>query len=163
MSEPEAFWVEQVAMGVTENLRDRVLRPDLAPGTVRWPGFDGARAATLAAFARWPNGVLGDNGADREPLATVTVLPEACPWRPDEPQPWRLRGMATADGWRSRGVGRLAVEAAIDHVADQGATVLWCSARTPAVPFYERAGFTIEGPEFEVAGIGTHFPMARPI
>ena len=33
--------------------------------------------------------------------------PQACPWAPDRPGAWRLRGMATADEERGRGVGAL--------------------------------------------------------
>lgn len=140
-------------MEATVELRNRVLRPG-AHDSAAWTALDVVGSATFAAYE-------ADRTHDPEPIATVTVQPEPCPWRSGALEPWRLRGMATADGWRGRGVGRLALDAAVDHVAGQGATLLWCNARVGAVAFYERAGFVIEGDEFEVAGIGSHRPMTR--
>ncbi len=40
---------------------------------------------------------------------------------------------------------------------------MWCNARSGARTFYERAGFCVEGEEFEIAGIGPHFLMAKPL
>lgn len=147
------FRVEQVAVGATIDLRNRVLREG-APDSAAWSALDVVGSATFAAYQ-------ADRTHDPEPIATVTVQPEGCPWRPGARTPWRLRGMATADEWRGRGVGRRALDVAIAHVADQGAGLLWCNARIGAVAFYERAGFVIEGDEFEVAGIGAHRPMTR--
>lgn len=148
-----------VPAAATDALRNRVLRPSDPPHDASaWAVFDVAGSATFAVLAP----ATGE-GAEPEPIATVTVLPEACPWRPEAAVAWRLRGMATDDGWRGRGVGRLALDAAVAHVAAAGATVLWCNARVGAVPFYERAGFTVDGPEFDIAGIGAHRPMSRPV
>jgi hypothetical protein len=36
---------------------------------------------------------------------------------------------------------------------------VWCNARTPARGFYERAGFAVEGEEFELPEIGPHVLM----
>jgi predicted GNAT family N-acyltransferase len=38
---------------------------------------------------------------------------------------------------------------------------MWCNARIPAVPFYERLGWKTFGAAFEVAGIGPHVKMFR--
>jgi len=152
--------VERVPLHATAGLRDRVLRPNGPRTAVTWAALDVAGAATFAVF-------VGDRPADgdaaSEAIATVTVMPRACPWRPDATAPWRLRGMATDDGWRGRGVGRCALDTAVDHVSDRGASVLWCNARIAASSFYERAGFVVEGEEFDVGVIGPHYPMARPI
>lgn len=43
-----------------------------------------------------------------------------------------------------------------------GLTTLFCHAQLPAVPFYERLGWTIEGERFEEAGI-PHYRMAMRI
>lgn len=146
--------VREVPAAATAVLRQRVLRPDVPPDPATWAALDVAGAATYAVLAP-PAG-----GGDLVPIATVTVLPEACPSRPEVVGAWRLRGMATDDGWRGRGVGRLALDAAVAHVAAQGAPLLWCNARLVAVSFYARAGFTIDGPEFDIAGIGPHHEMS---
>lgn len=143
---------ERVEPGVTRVLRNSVLRPGQPLDAVHWPGLDDPAAATFAVF---------DPDAPATPVTTVTVRPEQCPWRPDEPTPWRLRGMATHEAWRGRGVGRIALDAAVDHVRSEGATLVWCHARVVALSFYERAGFVVEGEEFlNDAGI-PHRPMAR--
>jgi len=51
----------------------------------------------------------------------------------------------------------------LDHVADRGGTLVWCNARVPARRFYERAGFTVHGDEWDEPGIGPHVAMARPV
>ncbi len=139
---------------VTRPLRNAVLRPGQPLDADHWPGLDDPDAATFAVFA-----------PDDPHLAvtTVTVRPEPCPWRPAEPAPWRLRGMATLDTWRGRGVGRVALDAAVAHARAEGGSTLWCNARVVALSFYERAGFVIEGDEFLNEAAIAHRPMARPL
>jgi GNAT superfamily N-acetyltransferase len=67
-------------------------------------------------------------------LGTGNVRPEPAPWAPTEPG-WRLRGMATADGERGAGVGRLVLDGLLDHCRNHGGGLLWCNARTPAQAF----------------------------
>jgi GNAT superfamily N-acetyltransferase len=119
-------------------------------------------------------------------LATASVQREAPPWEPqarsgrDHAGPesrlvvphdarlaggdeganaWRLRAMATADGFRGQGLGRRVLEAIIDHVSAAGGGLLWCGARISAVPFYERAGFSTLGDSYEEPVIGVHVVM----
>jgi GNAT superfamily N-acetyltransferase len=116
---------------------------------VHWPDIESATAVTFA--------VLGDDDA---PLTTVTVIPASCPWRPDVAPSWQLRGMATVETVRGQGVGRLAVDAAVDHARSAGAALLWCNARDVALSFYERAGFVVEGEGFVNDHGIPHHPMA---
>ena len=136
---------------VTRRLRNSVLRPGMDVDADHWPGLDDPAGATFA--------VLDPDDPDT-PVTTVTVRPETCPWRPDEPSPWRLRGMATRETWRGRGVGRVALDASVEHVRGQGGSVLWCNARDVALPFYERAGFVVEGAGFVNERGIPHHPMA---
>jgi ribosomal protein S18 acetylase RimI-like enzyme len=69
--------------------------------------------------------------------------------------------MATAPEQRGRGIGAAILDALVEHARSQGATRVWCNARTPALRLYERAGFERESGEFEIPGIGPHFVMAR--
>ena len=141
--------VEQVEAHVTRGLRNAVLRPGWDPDAVHWPDIESAAAVTYA--------VLGDDDA---PLTTVTVIPAACPWRPDDQPSWQLRGMATADAARGRGVGRLALDASVAHVRAEGAVLVWCNARDVALSFYARAGFVVEGDGFVSETGIPHHPMA---
>jgi GNAT superfamily N-acetyltransferase len=71
--------------------------------------------------------------------------------------------MATADGFRGRGLGRRVLDAVIDHVSAVGGGLLWCGARIRAVPFYERACFSTLGGFYEEPVVGTHVLMWRVV
>ncbi len=76
---------------------------------------------------------------------------------------WRLRGMATEPALRGSGAGRAALDACLAHAIEHGATLAWCNARTPAIGFYERMGWTVLGEEFEIPTAGPHFVMERSL
>jgi GNAT superfamily N-acetyltransferase len=71
----------------------------------------------------------------------------------------QLRGMATAEGIRGGGVGRALVLACFDSARNSGVALLWCNARTSAVGFYLKCGFTVVGNEFDIPDVGPHFRM----
>jgi len=91
----------------------------------------------------------------------VVAVGFVCP--DGKPGEWRVRGMATAPEQRGRGIGAAILDALVEHARSQGATRVWCNARTPALRLYERAGFERESGEFEIPGIGPHFVMARRV
>ncbi|MCW2599529.1 MAG: GCN5-related N-acetyltransferase [Frankiales bacterium] len=95
-------------------------------------------------------------------LATGNVRVSPAPWAPAEPA-WRLRGMATAEGQRGRGVGAQVLDALVDHCRAEGGGVLWCHARTPAQRFYERAGLVTRGEPWDDGDpvMGPHVVMWR--
>ena len=67
--------------------------------------------------------------------------------------------MATADDRRNEGIGAAVLEAVIEHVRRSGGGLVWCNARTPALTFYERAGFTTRGEGWVDPKIGPHIAM----
>jgi GNAT superfamily N-acetyltransferase len=140
--------VERVAAHVTYPLRQRVLRPGRPPAAARFDIDDEPSTASFAA--RTPHG---------EVVATAVVYPEPCPWLPDRPGAWRLRGMATAPDHRGRGVGTRVLRAALAHVDTSGGDLVWCNARVPARRLYERAGFRTHGASWEDPEIGPHIAM----
>jgi predicted GNAT family N-acyltransferase len=71
--------------------------------------------------------------------------------------------MATAEGQRGRGVGARTLAACVVHVLRHGGGLLWCTARTPARAFYERAGFVVHGEEWIDPVIGPHVAMWREV
>jgi GNAT superfamily N-acetyltransferase len=152
-AEPE-FRVEQVLSWVTLPVRQQVLRPHQTLAELRQADDDGPQTANFAAYA-------GD-----EVIGTATVRAEDAPAafqdRQGDPG-WRLRGMATVDGWRGRGVGAAVLERVIAHVGELGGGLLWCNARLPAVAFYQRAGFATRGEPWEDKQIGPHILMSRQI
>jgi predicted GNAT family N-acyltransferase len=73
----------------------------------------------------------------------------------------QLRGAATAEGYRSQGIGGMLLDTAIDawRQDSTAARPLWCNARIRAVPFYERHGFIVRSDEFEIPNVGPHRVM----
>jgi ribosomal protein S18 acetylase RimI-like enzyme len=131
--------VQVVSLKRTRALRRNVLRPhetieDLA--------------------AREPEGALALGAFDDDELISVGLV------APDgEPGGWRVQGMATTPSARRRGAGTAVLAALIRHAREQGATRIWCNARTPARSLYERAGLWVASEEFELPDIGPHVVM----
>lgn len=147
--------VARAGAGEVEHLRARVLRRGQGLDVLRYHQDDDPRTATFAATP------VDRPGA--APVGTATVFPQPCPWRPHDEGVWRLRAMATDDGFRGRGVGAAVLRAAVDHVAGEGGRLIWCDARVVARSFYERHGFTVEGDRYDVEGVGPHWPMVLPL
>lgn len=72
---------------------------------------------------------------------------------------YQLRGMATIEEYRSRGLGNQLVNFAIVYLRGQKVNYVWCNARKNAVRFYKNLGFEVISNEFEVPGIGPHYVM----
>src|ERR1700730_5281404 len=127
--------------------RQRVLRPHETLAQLSLPGDDDPETGHFAAL---------DDG---EGIGTASVRREVAPWAPDVWPVCRLRGMATAEDRRSRGIGAAVLAAVVEHVRAHGGGLLWCNARTPAVLFYERAGFATRGDSWVDPVIGPHIAM----
>ncbi|MGI8754208.1 MAG: GNAT family N-acetyltransferase [Acidimicrobiales bacterium] len=137
--------IQRVAASATAPLRQQVLRPHQTVDEL--VSDDDEQAVHFAAVDH------------REVIGTASVRREAPAWAPDDHPSWRLRGMATADGWRGRGVGATILGAVVDHVRHHGGGRLWCNARTPAMAFYQRAGLVIRGEGWEDPVLGPHIAM----
>ncbi len=86
-------------------------------------------------------------------IGCVTLLPSEYKGEPA----WQLRGMAVAPDARGRGVGAALLRHVADHLPPP--PMLWCKAREPAVPFYEKHGWTpVSGP-FTIPHAGPHRRM----
>lgn len=141
-------------------LRQAVLRPHQDLDEVGFAGDDRPDAAHFCA----------EDGLG-EVIGVASVWEEPPPWPrpvPLEPPPsgglersWRLRGMATAPGWRGQGVGSALLVAVVAHSAANGGGLLWCNARLGAVGFYERHGLRAIGEQWEEPVIGPHVAMWR--
>ncbi len=143
-------------------VRHAVLRPHQGIEDVAWEGDADPTTTTFGARDR----------ADGVIVGVATVFPEPAPFDPAEAgvppgagsagTTWRLRGMATGEGFRGRGIGSRVLEAVVGHVAAEGGDLLWCNARVlGAVAFYERAGFRTWGDEWVLASVGRHVVMWR--
>jgi GNAT superfamily N-acetyltransferase len=139
-----SFEVRRATAAETFPLRQRVLRPDDTTDELsdRGSDFDHFAAST-----------------DGEVIGSAAVRREAPPGAAGRDASWRLRGMATSEGRRGRGVGTALLEAVIAHVGQRGGRRLWCNARTSAVAFYQRAGFVTRGEAWNDPVIGPHIAM----
>lgn len=99
------------------------------PETLEWDEWD---PVCLHALVR----------AGGEPVATGRLLPDG-----------RIGRMAVVRPWRRRGLGRAVLEALLEQARARGLAEAILSAQLHAIPFYARAGFRAEGPEYDDAGI----------
>lgn len=146
----------RIATADSYPLRQAVLRPHQSLGEMHWEHDDDAETATFAVV---------DTG-DGSILTVATVQPEAAPpglaesiGVREDACSWRLRGMATRPELQGQGLGTRVLAAAVEHVRAGGGTLLWCNARVPAVPFYEKAGLATWGEQWELPQIGPHVVM----
>jgi GNAT superfamily N-acetyltransferase len=131
----------EISLAETRPLRHAVLRPH----------------ETLESLARHePSNAFAVGVFQGEALVAVGfVAPDG------EKGAWRVRGMTTSPGARGNGAGSAILETLVGHAVARGASRVWCNARTPARPLYERAGFRVISDEFELPEIGPHFVMER--
>jgi GNAT superfamily N-acetyltransferase len=109
-------------------LRGRVLTEDGLASRSVYPGDDAPDTLHLGAFV---NSRLA---------AVATVCRESMSVASDSSE-WRLRGMATLEEFRGRGLGKRLAERCVAHAVDGQGTVLWCSARYRNAPVLSFSGF----------------------
>lgn len=150
--------IRRVGAGATHALRHTVLRPHQTLAEMVYPGDDDPTTGHFAAGAGVGVGdtVIGIVTVSRQPPPPAIVVDNPDGW-------WRLRGMATAPGHRSRGIGSALLTAAMAHVAAHQGQALWCNARVTAVAFYQRAGFVTAGDAWDEPGLGPHIVMERTV
>jgi ribosomal protein S18 acetylase RimI-like enzyme len=132
--------IRQIPVAVTRPLRHRILRPHESIAYLI--SHEPRDAFAVGAF----------DGGER--LVAVGFV-----GRDDEPDAWRVRGMATEPEARGRGAGSAVLAALLDHARASGAARVWCNARVRARSLYERAGFTVTSEEFDQPQVGPHLVM----
>ena len=129
------------------DLRHTILRAGLPRQTAYFEGDDEPTTRHIVAET------------DGKIVGCATILHRA--WN-GEPA-WQLRGMAVADGLRGAGIGTMLLAENERIVRDKTShsLQLWCNARTPAAPFYQRHGWSIVSEEFHIEHAGPHVKMTR--
>jgi uncharacterized OsmC-like protein/predicted GNAT family N-acyltransferase len=148
---PRLVHVRFVEPEITRPLRRQILRPHQNLDDLVSPGETDPGAVWLAAHD------------GEEVVATMGLIPESPPDGTTAARPYRLRGMATSEPMRGRGLGAVVLGAGLERLRSQGADLVWCSARKPAAGFYRAAGFTETSAEYQVEHIGPHVRMAMPL
>ena len=76
---------------------------------------------------------------------------------------FQLRAMATASNVRGKGIGLMLLAAAENYAEQHSSNYIWANARTAAIGFYKKAGYTIESQEFEIKGVGPHYWVKKEL
>jgi GNAT superfamily N-acetyltransferase len=132
-------------------MRRNILRPGMELEDVEFPGDD--HPDTLHAGAFVGRALVG--------VASVYRVPP--PWDHEDEEAWQVRGMATLEELRGRGIGRWLVALCMQHAYERAGHMIWCNARLSAVRFYEKLGFETRGDEFDIPDVGPHVVMWRTL
>jgi GNAT superfamily N-acetyltransferase len=152
------------AEGVVD-LRHRVLRQGLPRESAVFPGDELETTLHAVAFVAGAAASCGtmmlrplDDHPDRRPVPEKF---DAAAWA-GKPV-WRLRGMATDAGHRSKGLGGEVLRLLEREAAARLATGLfWCNARLGAVRFYELHGWrVVTAGVYEIPTAGPHHTMVK--
>ena len=154
-AEVPQFWVDQhrVDFRLAQpdeliDLRHRVLRQGLPRQEAIFPGDDQPSSRHFGAFT-----------GSRIICCATFHLED---WQ-NQPA-WRLRGMATEEAFRSRGVGRELLACAEQVLRNAGPIrQLWCNARVPAARFYQSLGWMIASEMFDIPTAGPHYKMVKKL
>ena len=139
--------IQQVAADDVIDLRHAVLRAGLPRDAAVFEGDD--LPTTMHFGAIFEDGTL---------VACASFLLNSYEGQPA----WQLRGMATHPDFRSLGLGGALLEAAeMMIVRKSPVRFLWCNARTPALNFYQRQGWSPVSEVFEIPTAGPHVRMTR--
>lgn len=76
------------------------------------------------------------------PIGCGRLLPEG-----------KIGRMAVLPEWRNRGIGRAMLQTLLAAAREQGMTEVALSAQVSAIPFYEKAGFSVCSDVYLDAGI----------
>lgn len=139
-----------VSVDVVRPLRRAILRPGQSDDAIAFAGDDDPQTLHSAV------------SIENEVVAVATVMRDPHPHDP-RPGDWRIRGMATLDELRNRGIGAALLDACESHAREHEARRLWCTARVKARAFYERAGWTVEGEALQLPTIGPHYLMQKAL
>lgn len=126
----------------TYALRHSILRPQHPLEACQYPGDTASTTRHLGAFLKDQLvGICSTYIATHPSLRKIDSV--------------QLRAMATAESVRGLGVGQQLLAAAESYAQSQDSN-LWANARCSALGFYQQAGFSVIGDEFNIEGVGAH-------
>ena len=142
----DTLTIHRAAISEITDLRHRILRAGLPRQAANFPGDELPTSRHFAAF----------KGQTVVCCATFHL-------EPYKNQPaWRLRGMATDDGFRSKGIGKnLLTFAEAELFRENPIRLFWCNARAPVVRFYESQNWKIVSAVFDIPTAGPHYVMLK--
>lgn len=143
--------VKEISSRATLPLRGAVLRPGK---TISECIFEGDDAPTTRHF-----GAIDDAG---NIVGIVSVYRNGNPAIADT-LVYQIRAMATSPACRGQGVGNLLLAAAEGYAQSQGAALIWANARSSAIGFYTKSGYSPASEEFVIQGVGAHYLVTKSL
>lgn len=67
---------------------------------------------------------------------------------------WRIRSIATLPSYQKQGIGQKLVEHCIEYARSKQGIFVWSNGHSSVGPFYEKCGFSLEGPKDSLPWIG---------
>lgn len=132
-------------------LRNEILRPGKDVSTCIFEGDDAPSTRHFGAIDEVGN-VVGVVSVYRK-NNTATEAESA----------YQIRAMATGPACRGQGVGRLLLAAVEEHAKSEGSSLIWANARSSAIGFYIKAGYSLASSEFNIGGVGPHYLVVKPL
>lgn len=164
LSDGAEIRIATVALAQICGLRTRVLRPGTPSGSLLFlPGDSQETTFHIGAFPK-----RNECSFSGKPVCCATfILTDRVEGTPL----YQLRGMATDPAWQRRGLGGRVLswfEGAVlrermRRTLSTSSVHLWCSARIPAIPFYEKLGWRASGAVFDIPGAGEHRRMDKHV
>ncbi|MBL92410.1 MAG: GNAT family N-acetyltransferase [Myxococcales bacterium] len=111
------------------------------PPHEEWDDLD-QNDAICPHFIAWTQDESGNN----IPIGTARL------WL-HTPESSKAQRVAVLDLWRGHGVGRALMDALEEFTWKTGRTTVVLGAQTQAIPFYQKLGYQVYGPEYLDAGI----------
>ncbi|MGB5980904.1 MAG: GNAT family N-acetyltransferase [Nonlabens sp.] len=147
--------IKEISALETHKVRQPVLRKGLPASTCMFKGDELDTTFHLGAFDDEDLvGVATFLKKDKSPIQELFELPKSM---------YQLRGMGVLKTHQGMGVGKLLLHAAERRLREINIDVLWFHARTSAVDFYKRMGYTTVGTEIQLEPAGPHFKMYREL
>ncbi|MBK9331496.1 MAG: GNAT family N-acetyltransferase [Ignavibacteria bacterium] len=140
--------IKKIKAAETRNLRQLILRPHQKADELIYEDDEHPDTVHFGAYVQ--DEICGISSLYKHKLKGI-----------DEIQSWRLRGMATSESCRGKGVGVLLMDECTKHIKNQNGFLFWCNARTTAEGFYEKFGMKRYGDVFTPDGLGEHVVMIK--
>ncbi|AWM20338.1 GNAT family N-acetyltransferase [Bacillus subtilis] len=134
----------------TYEIRHRILRPHQSIEQCKYEEDHAKGSFHLGAFFEGKLISIASFSPQNQPLIT-------------ESPAYRLRGMATLEGYRDQKGGSTLIKHAEEKLAENGVQAVWCNARSHVKGYYSKLGWEELGEPFEIPGIGTHIIMYKKL
>ncbi|RXF79752.1 GNAT family N-acetyltransferase [Bacillus subtilis] len=142
--------VKTISAEDTYEIRHRILRPHQSIEQCKYEEDHAKGSFHLGAFFEGKLISIASFSPQNQPLIT-------------ESPAYRLRGMATLEGYRDQKGGSTLIKYAEEKLAKNGVQAVWCNARSHVKGYYSKLGWEVLGEPFEIPGIGTHIVMYKTL